>query len=214
MPKYKPTGTNPAHLLRKLREHGRSDLVAEVEQNRLTAFEAAVEAGLRFRQQDPDLSSNLQKRKAFKRHPLRASKDGECWYGPSSNQPSVFKDTEEARRYWYANSARLMPSFVGSFQRPLAFWYFEVGIPYPDDAEGVAILHELGQLGVVEEAELMPAWRKIFEIACGLRGVKTIRDHLDKSPLPHTLFERWMRERRRARGCIREMEVATARAAK
>ena len=203
----KPTGSNASHLLRKLQEAGRSDLVQEITAGRLTAWEGAVEAGIRFRQQPLDLSSNSYKRKAFRRYPLRASKDLEMWLGPSSNQPSLFADTEDAKRYWHANSARLMPLLAGNGTRPQAWWYFDAKMPFPGLDEEAATLFELGEFGELEEREWIPVWRKSFDIAAGLRGIGRIRDFLDKAALPMSLFRKWNAEKRRVAAQIRVLEV-------
>jgi hypothetical protein len=131
----------------------------------------------------------------------------EMWLGPTE-RGSVFASEAEQRAYWFANDERIMLMVGGNARRPWGWWQYVARMRHPGLDHEAAVLYELGELGVAEEREWIPVWRRAFDHVRTLRGLRNIRDYLDSAVLPRTLFERWNAERRRARKQIRELEAA------
>jgi hypothetical protein len=100
-----------------------------------------------------------------------------------------------------------MAMFATSGRRLQAWWHWDAKMSYPGRDDEAAVLYELGELSLMEERELMPGWRQIYDHLCTLRGA-AFREYLKQIVLPASLFCKWNAERRRARKRIRELEAA------
>jgi hypothetical protein len=197
-------GNSMRHLLRKLKSAQREDLVGAVERGEATAYQAAVEAGIRKRARPLEVDTSAARRRDFRRHPDRVRCDAEMWYGPGS--ASAFETVERARRYWIENRARLMPILAVDGRRPWGWWAFEAGAPrYPGRDLERSTLFEAGLLGAEEEAELLTDWRREFDRANGtdffcciggknLRGATARHEHFKWADIPPALVEAWSAE--------------------
>jgi hypothetical protein len=118
-------GNSKRHLLRKLKSADRGDLVGAVERGEVTAYQAAVEAGVRKRARPLEVDTSAARRREFRRHPDRVRCDAEMWYGPGPGCASAFDSVERAHKYWIENRARLMPLLAVEGRRPWGWWQFE-----------------------------------------------------------------------------------------
>jgi hypothetical protein len=200
-----PGGNSRAYLLGRLKLAGRSDLLAAVVDGRMTAFEAATEAGLRKLPQPRATDTALAKRKAFRRHPGQASKDMEMWLGVG-HDGSVFATEAEAECYWREHRARLWPLLCVNGRRPRAWWHWEAKLICDYDDE-TALLYDLGELSETEERHFVPIWRRAYDRIAGLQGYTATRAGLDEAILPRNLLRQWNGERRRARRQIRQLQA-------
>jgi hypothetical protein len=197
----KPRGNDPDHLVGKLQKAGRDDLLHAVGTGAVSPYGASVSAGLRARKPGgADISS---RRKRLLRARLRAlgldeqltgGQIQELWLGPGG-EGSAFRDNKSRHRAWRQNRAFFM-SNDGDGRRCWGFWRYELGLLPPGGDEEAALLYELGELTLVEKAELVPRWRAKFDHAATLRGFAAICDFLDQAALPRSLFYRWNAERR------------------
>ena len=158
-------GNSKRHLLRKLKSADRGDLVGAVERGEVTAYQAAVEAGIRKRARPLEVDTSAARRREFRRHPDRVRCDAEMWYGPG-HHASAFASVERARRYWIENRARFDPR--GRRQETVGM----VGLRgrrrrHPGRDLERSTLFEAGLLGAEEEAELLTDWRREFDRANG-----------------------------------------------
>ena len=197
-------GNSKRHLLRKLKKAQREDLVGAVRRGEATAYQAAVEAGIRKRARPLEVDTSAARRRDFRRHPDRVRCDAEMWYGPG--HASAFETVERARRYWIDNRARLMPMLAVEGRRPWGWWAFEAGAPrYPGRDIERSTLFEAGLLGAEEAAELLAFWREEFDRAhgpdffhCGsgkiLRGEAARHAHFKWADIPPALVEEWSAE--------------------
>jgi hypothetical protein len=195
-------GNSKSHLLRMLKRAGRDDLVAAVERGEMTAFEAANEAGIRKRGRPLEVDTSTARRRDFRRHPDRVRCDAAMWYGPAS----AFATAEEARRYWLANRARLMPLLAVEGRRPFGWWRFEAGdLRHPGYDRERSTLYAAGLLGADEAAELLAYWRQEFDrghgpdfFYCGsgktLRGEAARHAHFAWADIPPALVDEWRDE--------------------
>jgi hypothetical protein len=197
-------GNSKRHLLRKLKSADREDLVGAVERGEVTAYQAAVEAGVRKRARPLEIDTSAARRRDFRRHPDRVRCDAEMWYGPG--HASAFESVERARRYWIENRARLMPLLAVDGRRPWGWWRFEVGdLRHPGRDRERSTLFEAGLLGAEEAAELLTDWRREFDRAnsadffcCvggkNLRGEAARHEHFKWADIPPALVEAWRYE--------------------
>jgi hypothetical protein len=201
-------GNSKRHLLRKLKGAGRDDLVAAVQRGEVTAYQAAVEAGIRKRARPLEVDTSAARRREFRRHPDRVRCDAEMWYGPDPDpgHASAFETVERARRYWADNRARLMPILAVDGRRPWGWWAFEADAPrHPGYDRERSTLYEAGLLGAEEAAELLADWRHEFDRANGadffccvggknLRGAAARHEHFKWADIPPALVEAWSAE--------------------
>jgi hypothetical protein len=197
-------GNSKRHLLRKLESADRGDLVGAVQRGEVTAYQAAVEAGIRKRARPLEFDTSTARRREFRRHPDRVRCDAEMWYGPG--HASAFETVERARRYWIENRARLMPMLAVDGRRPRGWWAFEAGdLRYPGRDLERSTLFEAGLLGAEEAAELLTDWRREFDRAHGpdffhcasgkiLRGEAARHEHFKWADIPPALVDEWSDE--------------------
>jgi len=214
-------GNSRRHLIRKLKTARRGDLVAAVRRGEVTAYQAAVEAGIRRRRRPLEVDTNAARRREFRRHPGRATRDVEMWLGPSPQNGSVFASEREQREYWRANRDRLMLLLAKDGRRPWAWWRYEAEFAYPGYDREQSTLYVEGLLDDVEARELVAFWRREFDRANApdfvfhwngrlLRGAVARRQHYQWADVPLEEAAAWTRERRRASRRIRALEEPAA----
>jgi hypothetical protein len=211
-------GNSKQHLIRKLKTARRGDLVAAVRRGETTAFQAAVEAGIRRRRRPLEVDTNAARRREFRRHPDRATKDMEMWLGPS-HDGSAFASERERRAYWRENRDRILPMIGGRGRRPWAWWRYDAGdLCWPGYDRERSVLYIEGLLGEVEARELLAYWREEFDKANAsdfvyhwngrlLRGAVARRQHYQWADIPLEEVVSWAKERRRAARRIRRLEA-------
>src|SRR5262245_17524860 len=86
------------------------------------------------------------------------------WLGEDPHHP-VFRNEEEAREAWFCHRDRLLAVWGRHGRRPMAWWCFEAGIPWPGRDRQQSVLFEAGVLAEDEAAELVVWWRQQFERA-------------------------------------------------
>jgi hypothetical protein len=211
-------GNSKRHLIRKLKSARREDLVGAVRRGEVTAFQAAVEAGIRRRRRPLEVDTNAARRREFRRHPSRAKRDMEMWLGPTE-RGSVFASEREQRAYWLVNGERILLMIVGRGRRPWARWRYEADLCYPGYDRERSILYVEGLLDEVEARELLAYWRSEFDKANApdfsyswngrvLRGAVARRQHYSWADIPLEEVVAWARERRRSARVIRGMQPA------
>jgi hypothetical protein len=212
------SGNSKRHLLRKLKRARRKDLVGAVERGEVTAYQAAVEAGIRRRRRPLEVDGNVAKRRDFRRHPARAERDLEMWLGPTE-RGSVFASERQQRAYWRESGERIMVMIGGSRRRPWAWWRYEAKLAYPGIDRERSVLFVEGLLGEAEARELLAFWRAEFERAMApdfvfhwrgrvLRAAAARRAHYSWADIPLEEAVAWTKERRRSARAIRAMAPA------
>lgn len=184
----------------------------------MTAYQAAVEAGLRRRKRPLEVDTNAARRREFRRHPGRATRDLEMWLGPGSSG-SAFVSEKEQRAYWRENRDRILLMHGGRARRPWGFWRYDSPVAWPGYDRERSVLYVEGLLDDVEARELLAYWHEQFERANSpdfvyhwngrlLRGAVARRQHYQHIDIPLEEAVAFTNERRRAARVIRAMQPA------
>ena len=221
MPPRTFTGNSRGYLRHKLARAGRNDLLNIVDAGKLSTFSAAEAAGLRKRPPTLGTVHAQRQRREFALHPHRATRDQEMWLGVG-HQGSAFASEAEAEAYWFQHRDRLWPMLCVDGKRPQAWWHFEAKLRYPGIDEESAALYEMGELGEVEERELIARWRHEFERANApgfwhclgvgrhLHGVAARHAHYAWAGIAYSLLLVWTRDRLHAARRIRKLRAEAA----
>src|SRR5262245_35176386 len=84
------------------------------------------------------------------------------WSGEDPHRPA-FHDEDEAREAWFCHRDRLLAVLGKHGRRPMAWWHFEAGFPWPGRDREQSVLFEAGVLTEEEASELVAWWREQFE---------------------------------------------------
>jgi hypothetical protein len=208
-------GTSVSHLIKRLRDLGRQDLLDAVEGGRISAYAAAEWAGLLTRRPIEGTGSTNRARRRQRQlealtagDPSVSEQQQELWLGPGP-AGSLFRDREGLRAAWERARDQVMQWWGSHGRRPAAWWEFEAGdLKYPGRDLERSILWRAGRLSEAERAELEQRWRAEFDKASAhnfaisrpwpdapLTGDTAKRAHLAWADVPPELAEMWTAER-------------------
>jgi hypothetical protein len=199
----KPPATGNAAVLRRLRK-GFPELHGLVLAGKLTAYQAAVAAGLRGRkrQRERPVVVNLSA------NAITPQQEMELWLG-SSHHGSAFSDDEQRRRLWAAHRERLLSWWGTDGRRPQAWWRYDSPIPFPGHARERSVLFEAGLLSAYEletltatwRADFARAWEPDFFFIAGpgeiYQGAIAREKHFAWADIPSALVQQWEAARQR-----------------
>ena len=136
------------------------------------------------------------------RRRLSASQELALWLGEASHKPA-FRDEEEARQAWFYHRDRLLAAWGKHGRRPMAWWCFEAGFPWPGYRREQSVLFEAGALAEEEASGLIAWWQEQFERAqrpdfffCEgpgrfFSGAAARRRHYAWADIPDRLVKEW-----------------------
>ena len=154
------------------------------------------------------------------RRRLSASQEMALWMGEAPHKPA-FHNENEAREAWSCHGDRLLAALGKHGRRPMAWWHFEAGFPWPGRDREQSVLFEAGALTEEEAAELVAFWRQQFERAqkpdfffCEgpgrfFRGAAARRRHYAWADIPDRLVKEWEAANRRRGKAIRSPQATT-----